>query len=80
MGYLVYCFVVSGYAKAFFVCMGANAIRCSHVSILWFGQSVQLGLGYVRGQKMLCWWFPMYWMYQNFKVCVIYAPNMPKAF
>ena len=23
--------------------------RCGHVSISWFGQSVQLGLGYARG-------------------------------
>ena len=34
--------------------------RCGHVSILWFGQRVQLGLGCVSGQKMYFQWFPMY--------------------
>jgi len=41
------------------------------------GKSVQLGLGYVSGLKMLLWWSPMCWAYRNFKVCVIYASNMP---
>ena len=27
--------------------------RCGHVSILWFGQRVQLGPGYVSGQKIV---------------------------
>ena len=69
MGYLVYCFVVSGYTKALYVWVGASGERCGHVSILWFGQSVQSGLGYVSGQKMFFWRYPMYWAYQNFKVC-----------
>ena len=29
--------------------VGAVESRCGHVSILCFGQSVQLGLGYVSG-------------------------------
>ena len=36
------------------------ASRGGHVLISWFGQSVQLGLGYVSGQKMFFRWFPMY--------------------
>ena len=54
--------------------------RCGHVSILWFEQSVQLELGYVSGQKMFFQWFPMYWAYWKFKVCVICALDMPKIF
>ena len=58
VGYLVCCFVVLGYAKAFMCGWVQVESRCSHVSISWFGQSVQLGLGYVRGHKMFFWWFP----------------------
>ena len=42
--------------------------RCGHVSISWFGQSVQLGLGFVSSHNMFLQWFPMCWAYPNFKV------------
>jgi hypothetical protein len=70
-----------GLATAFNVWVGVSGeSRYGYVSISWFGQSVQLGLGYVNAQKIFFWWFPMYWAYHNFKLCVICALNMPKAF
>ena len=39
--------------------------RCGQVWISWFRQNLQLGLGYVSGQKMFFRWFPMYWAYRN---------------
>ena len=47
--------------------------RWGHVSLSCRRQSVQLGFGHLRGQKMFFMWLPMYWAYQNFKVCVIWA-------
>ena len=54
--------------------------RCSHVLNLWFGQTMQLGLEYVSGEKMLFQWILMYWAYWNFKVCIICALDMLEAF
>ena len=34
--------------------------KCGHMSILWFGQSVQLGLGNVISHNMFFWWFSIY--------------------
>ena len=69
VGYLVHCFVVSSYAKVFFMHGWVQVeSRIGHMSISWFGQSVQLGLGYVSGQKMLFQFLPMYWASWNFKL------------
>ena len=54
--------------------------RCDLESISWFGQSVQLGLGYVSGQGMFFQWLPIYWAYRNLKVCVICAVEFYVAF
>ncbi len=52
VGCLVYCFVVSVHAKAFMCGWVQVESRYGHVSMSWFGQSAQLGLGYVSGHKM----------------------------
>ena len=51
-GLLLYCLVLC----EGLLCVGGWVeveSRCGHVSILWFEQNVQLGFGYVNGQKML---------------------------
>ena len=52
-GCLVYCFVVLDYAKVFLCGWVQVESKCGHMSLLLFGQSVQLGLRYVSGHKML---------------------------
>ena len=48
-GYFVSCIVVMGYVRPFMCGWVQVEGTCGHVSISWFGQSVQLGLGYVSG-------------------------------
>ena len=52
--------------------------RCGHVSRALLGHSVQFGVGYILGQNICLWWFPIYWAYQNFRVCVIWALVIPR--
>ena len=42
--------------------------KWGHVSLSFLWQSVQLGLGCVRGQNILFLWLPIYWAYRNFNV------------
>ena len=39
-----------------------------------------VGVGICYCQNMFFWWYPMYWAYQNFKVCVICTLDMPEGF
>ena len=47
--------------------------KCGHVSMVLLGHNVQFGFGCILGQKMFLRWFPMYWAYLSFSVCVICA-------
>jgi hypothetical protein len=47
--------------------------KCGHVSMVFLGHIVQFRFGYNLSQKIFFWWFPIYWAYWSFKVCVIWA-------
>ena len=51
--------------------------RCAHVFKVLLGHSVHFGFGYILGQNIWLRWLPMYWAYQNFRVCVIWASVIP---
>ena len=41
------------------------------------GHSVQFGFGCKLGQNIFLWWLPIYWVYRNFRVYVIWASVIP---
>ena len=50
------------------------------MSIVLLGHSVQFGFGYKLGHKIFLRGLPIYWAYQNLKVCVILAYVIPRSF
>jgi hypothetical protein len=54
--------------------------RCGHVSMVLLGHSVQFGFGYKLSHNTCLRWFPMYCVYRNFRVCVIWAFVVPGFF
>lgn len=54
--------------------------KCGHVLIVLFGHRVQFGFECVSGQKIFFGWLPIYWAYQNFSVCLIYAYDIMGVF
>lgn len=62
-------------------------IWLSHVDRKWamcfwhcWGIGCRWGFGWVRGLKIFLLWFPMYWVYRNFRICIILPLDMPLAF
>ena len=47
--------------------------KCGHVPMILLEHSVQFGFGYRLGQNICLRWLPKYWVYPNFRVCVIWA-------
>ena len=54
--------------------------KCGHASMALLGHNVQFEFGCKVGRKIFLQWLPIYWAYQNFRVCVIWASVIPRFF